>query len=52
MAPQLMRVHRSWMVNVNRVDSIDKSNLVVNDEKIPVGKNYKKTVQATFKLIS
>ena len=52
MAPQLMRVHRSWMINVNRVDSIDKSNLVVHDEKIPVGKSYKKTVQATFKLIS
>jgi len=51
-APQLIRVHRSWMVNINKVDKIEENNLVINGEKIPIGKTYKKSVLSAFTFIS
>lgn len=49
--PQLVRVHRSWMINVNNVDMIDESFLYIGEERIPVGKTYKKVVKRYFKTI-
>lgn len=52
LAPQLKRVHRSWIININHVDKIEENNLIINDEKIPIGKTYKKGVISVFNLIS
>ena len=49
--PQLVRVHRSWMINVERVETIDESFLYIGEERIPVGKTYKKVMKQYFKLI-
>lgn len=51
MLPQLVRVHRSWMINVNNVDLIDESFLYIAEQRIPVGKTYKKVVKKYFKTI-
>ena len=47
----LVRVHRSWMVNVDKVDVIDEQMLFVGKEKIPVGKTYRKVIKQFFKMI-
>lgn len=51
-APQLIRVHRSWMININKVDKIEENNFFINKEKIPIGKTYRKAVLAAFTFIS
>lgn len=49
---QLLRVHRSWIVNVEKVDRIEDNSLIINEEKITIGKTYRKSVLTRFKLIS
>ena len=50
-APPLLRVHRSWLINLDRVERIEDGMLVIADEKISVGKTYKKMVMKHFNLI-
>ncbi|MEQ9302451.1 MAG: response regulator transcription factor [Marinoscillum sp.] len=49
--PQLIRIHRSWIVNRDKVDRIEDSNLVINNERVTVGKTYKNAVKKHFKMI-
>ena len=51
LVPGLIRVHRSWIINVDKVDRIEETNLVINDHKIPVGKTYKNVLKRYFTLI-
>lgn len=36
-----VRVHRSFVVNINRVDSFDESSVIVGAHKLPLGDNFK-----------
>jgi DNA-binding LytR/AlgR family response regulator len=36
-----IRVHRSYLVNKDKIDAIEESNLVITDARIPVGKTYR-----------
>lgn len=36
-----VRVHRSFMVNINKIHSIQKSKIVIHDIRIPIGDSYK-----------
>ncbi|GAB5475095.1 MAG: hypothetical protein Mars2KO_31940 [Maribacter sp.] len=36
-----LRVHRSFIVNVNNIDSIQRSRIVIDDVRIPIGESYK-----------
>ncbi len=36
-----LRVHRSFIVNVNKIDSIQRSKIVIDDVRIPIGESYK-----------
>lgn len=47
-APFLLRVHRSFVVNISRVDSIRNNVLVVGTHEVPVGKSYKDEVLKHF----
>jgi len=38
---QFMRVHRSYIVNLNRVSKIAKLRIIFGDNSIPIGDNYK-----------
>lgn len=42
---EFMRVHRSYIVNLSKIDLIDRFRLVVNNEFIPVSESYKDKVQ-------
>jgi len=47
-APYFLRVHRSFVVNTNRVDAIRNGNLVLGQHEVPVGKSYKDHVLRFF----
>ncbi len=47
----IMRVHRSYAVNINMVDAIDGNQLKVNEELIPIGKNYRNVIKECFRIL-
>ncbi len=38
---KFMRIHRSFIVNKNRINVIDKSRLIIEKSVIPVSESYK-----------
>ena len=36
-----IRVHRSYVVNVNKIDSVQKNRILIAGERIPIGESYK-----------
>ncbi len=36
-----VRVHRSYIVNIKKIDAIDNNNLILGEFQIPIGKTYK-----------
>ncbi len=47
----LLRIHRSYMVNIKRVDSIEENSLVIGDAVIPVGKTYRPKIREVFNFL-
>ena len=41
---QFMRVHRSFMVRLDKISQIQENSVFIKDEVIPVSKSYKKTL--------
>ena len=44
-----VRVHRSFIVNLNKVEAINTKTIIVADEKIPIGPTYSKHFKSAFK---
>lgn len=44
-----VRVHRSYCVNTNHIDSFTENEVVVDGNTIPIGRNYKEEVMRQFK---
>ena len=42
---QFMRVHRSFMVNLNKITTIERNRIVFGDKYIPVSEKYKENFQ-------
>jgi two-component system LytT family response regulator len=40
-AGEFVQVHRSWVVAVDKIDTIDKHHLWIGDRKIPIGNGYR-----------
>ncbi|MBU2930087.1 LytR/AlgR family response regulator transcription factor [Winogradskyella psychrotolerans] len=40
-ATQFMRVHRSFIVSLNNIDVIERSQIIINDQRITVSEQYK-----------
>lgn len=45
------RVHRSYIVNVSRVDQVENTNIVINNAKIPIGASYKADFMNSLKIL-
>jgi DNA-binding LytR/AlgR family response regulator len=39
--PNLIRVHRSYLVNIHHIDSFDRAFVYVGAHKIPIGESYR-----------
>ncbi len=37
------RVHRSYIINRDKITSIDKNRIIINKQKIPIGETYRKS---------
>ncbi len=47
----LVRVHRSYLVNINKIKSIEDHVIKCNNEMIPIGKKYKEAFYSFINLI-
>jgi two-component system, response regulator PdtaR len=45
---QLVRIHRSYAVNIHAVKSFTEQDVLVGDKELPIGKNYKETFLKRF----
>lgn len=52
-ANEFLRVHRSYIVRVDKIMAIEQNNLVIEDEKkiIPVGGSYRDELQSRLKFV-
>lgn len=46
--PHLIRVHRSFIINNQKVEALQYNNLIINKHEIPIGKSYKDAVVKLF----
>lgn len=47
----MLRVHRSYAVNIQHVDAIEGNQLRVMEELIPVGKSYRNSIKEHFRML-
>ena len=47
----LIRVHRSYLVNLKKISAIEDDLLIIGDQLIPIGKTYRKEVLAHLNFI-
>ena len=43
--PEFLRVHRSYIVHMNKVKLVDRARIVFSEEYIPISESYKDVVQ-------
>ena len=43
--PEFMRIHRSYIVHMKKVDGIDRFRIVVGDSILPISDSYKAILQ-------
>ena len=46
-----LRVHRSFIVNINSITGFEENRLLINGKTIPISKNYKKDIFKYFEVI-
>jgi DNA-binding LytR/AlgR family response regulator len=46
-----VRIHRSYVVNLTRVDEVAENHIVVSERAIPIGKSYRDTFLQRLQLI-
>lgn len=48
---KLLRVHRSYLVNPNRIDSFDQSHIFIGSHELPIGASYRSQFLKTIHCI-
>lgn len=48
---KFIRIHRSYIVNMDMLDSIENGNAVIGNVRIPIGASYKNTFMGKLKLL-
>jgi DNA-binding LytR/AlgR family response regulator len=43
-SPAFMRVHRSYIVNMKKIESVDRNRIVIGNQFIPISESYKEEV--------
>ena len=46
-----VRIHRSYIVNFNRIEAIEENFVIVNTNSIPIGKSFKKALMTRFNIV-
>ncbi|HAA00160.1 MAG TPA: DNA-binding response regulator [Flavobacteriales bacterium] len=50
-SPDFMRVHRSFIVRLDKIDSIEDNFIHINQKNIPIGKNYKDELMRSLNML-
>ena len=50
-ASQFIRVHRSFIVNLTKIDAIEDTDLVIGKQKIPIGKTYREKLMTRLSFL-
>ena len=50
--PEFMRIHRSYIVHVKEVETIDRFRMVIGNQYLPISDSYKDIVQKFLELHS
>ncbi|MEL7002177.1 MAG: response regulator [Bacteroidota bacterium] len=48
---QFVRMHRTWLINVDKIDSFQENAVVIKDTEIPIGKTYRQEFKRRFRFI-
>ena len=49
--PSFIRVHRSFIVNINHIKSIEDNFIIILDEQIPIGKTYRDQLMSRLDIL-
>lgn len=50
-ATRFLRVHRSYIVNLDKIEAIEEDDLVITDQRIPVGKTYREKLMSRLSFL-
>lgn len=43
--PSFLRIHKSYIINIDQIDFIEKGRIIINKEYLPIGDSYKEKVK-------
>ena len=46
--PEFIRTHRSYIVHMNKIDSVVRFHIMINNQSIPISDSYKDAIQRYF----
>ena len=46
-----VRIHRSYIVNLTKIELVENANVVVNGKKLPIGASYKADFMSKLKIL-
>ena len=49
--PHFVRIHRSYIINLEKVDSFEEHNLQVSNQSLPIGTHYRATLMKKFVVV-
>ncbi|WP_425391251.1 LytR/AlgR family response regulator transcription factor [Ekhidna sp.] len=50
--PSFIRIHRSYVVNIDNITGLDNDHIYINDKHLPIGRSYKEDVNKILNRIS
>jgi DNA-binding LytR/AlgR family response regulator len=45
---RFIRIHRSYLVAIDKIEAISSNSLILNGQALPIGRNYRSSVEAVF----
>jgi len=50
-ATRFLRVHRSYIVNLDKIEAIEEDDLVITEQRIPIGKTYREKLMSRLSFL-
>jgi len=47
-ASQFIRIHHSYLVSIVKIESISSNSIILNGQTLPIGRNYRSSVEALY----
>ncbi len=48
---KFIRVHRSYIINLDKIEAIEEDHLIINNNRIPIGKTYRDKLMARLSFL-